>query len=158
MFMDANYYLYIDQQYGPYDATNLASFFQEGRLNKDSWIFFEGETADWTRAEEVVSLRFLFEKKPTSPSSPPPKTGLTSLLKQAAAQNSNLQKQKTEAPLGTVLVPPTAASSVRVLEHALPFAPLSDLIKKNTANLAHISPDLKKGWLHQFKNLFRVKK
>lgn len=65
--MGADYYLFIDQQYGPYDRVTLNTYFREGRLTRETLVFHHDETADWTPAAEVPSLQFLFETKASRP-------------------------------------------------------------------------------------------
>ncbi|MBI4027084.1 MAG: DUF4339 domain-containing protein [Verrucomicrobia bacterium] len=124
--MSANYYMFVDQQYGPFDLAALQTHLREGRLTKDSWIFLEGETADWTRAEEVPSLKFLFQAPAASAGTVPLKaSSLAERLKQSTQPQPAAESGDDFG--GTLLVSPTAKNGVRAIKSVLPSAPLSDI-------------------------------
>lgn len=150
--MGGQYYLYVDQQYGPYDLSAMQAFIREGRVIPESWVHSDGETRDWTRAADVTSLKTAFPAPKPAPVAPAP--GLAEKLKKVS-------DSKVES-LGTMLVGPSAAEGVRSIPTVLPNAPLSD-IPPNKTGIA-TSPESdggqggKKGVLSWFKNLFRRKK
>ncbi len=122
--MAADYFLYTDQQTGPYDVPALQGMMKQGQLTKDSFIFRQGETADWTRAEDVPSLKSLFQAAPLRSAS-----GLASKLQQATEVSG-------DEGFGTMLVSPSAGAKVRSIQSALPSAPLSDLPAQTAAPAA----------------------
>lgn len=122
--MSADYYLYTDQQYGPYDLPALEGMLKQGQLTKDSFIFREGETADWIRAEEVSSLKILFQAAPTQ------KLNFQKMPTRVGGLAAKLQRTAEpagEEGFGTMLVSPTSGAKVKNIESALPDAPLSDI-------------------------------
>jgi len=121
--MNAQYYLFLDQQYGPYDLEALRGHMREGRVTPESLIFQHGETADWTHAADVPSLKPLFQAPaPTATGS------LADRLKQAS-QPAAPAAGDAEGNFGTMLVSPSAADGIRNIAASVPTAPLSDLPK-----------------------------
>jgi len=155
--MSSEYYLFIDQQYGPYDLNSLQVHLKEGRFTKDSWVFCEGEIADWTRAEEVLSLKSLFQAHAGATGAPSTADSLVEKLKQASQAHSQ-QVDEPDSGFGTMLVSPSAAAGMRNLEPSLPSAPLSDIHRHPTQASSETSePELSSSsdsWLEKFKNLF----
>ncbi len=155
--MSSKYYLFIDQQYGPYDLNSLQVHLKECRLTKDSWVFCEGETADWTRAEEVSSLKSLFQAHAGATGAPSTTGSLAEKLKQASQAHSQ-PSDDLDSGFGTMLVSPSAAAGMRNLESSLPSAPLSDIHRHPAQASSETSepelPSSSDGWLEKFKNLF----
>jgi hypothetical protein len=142
--MSSEYFLYIDQQYGPYDEIALGEHLKQGRLTQETWVFRNGETPDWTRAGDVVSLKALF-----LPVATPSKVGdLSDRLKQAtlAPQDDSF---------GTMLVRRSDLDGVKSLESALPQAPLSDIPKQEVGKISPTAASKKIGFFGKLRNLFR---
>jgi len=145
-----NYYLFTDQQYGPYDLETLKRLVQENRLNKDSWVFLDGETKEWTRAGEVNSLKALFQPRVSDEAA---SKLLAERLKQATAT------AQPDEDFGTMLVAPmskAASSGVKPIQSVLPSAPLSDIPASSVASEPESEPE-NVGWFERLKNLFRRK-
>lgn len=121
--MSADYYVFADQQYGPYDAAAIRGLAASGRLDGGAWVFHEGETPEWTRATEVASIKAFF---PVAPS------GQGGALRVPFAKKFEQAQATSQVPppkevAATVLAPPDAAGQVRKMEVNLPSAPLSDM-------------------------------
>jgi hypothetical protein len=158
----SGYYIFVDQQYGPFDIAALKSLNQEGRFTKDSWVFLEGETADWTQAQKVKSLQSIFTAPPAAPkpaAAPKPSDSLAQRLKQAQAAQPPTEEDAGQTGFGTMLVSPKE-SGVRSIESKLPSAPLSDIptdplpaSKSASAAPSESSASKSDGW---FKKLLRT--
>ncbi len=136
--MNENYYIYVDQQYGPFNGDTMGHLLREGRLTKDSWVFFEGETPGWTRAVEVKSLSKLF---------------------QASAHAAAVASAADET-MGTMIVSPTKQSGVKKIESVLPVAPLSDIPQHTGQTIvqrAQQKPIGTETWWGTFGRFFRRK-
>ena len=116
--MGAQYYVYVDQQYGPYEFDVLKSLHTQGVLTADSWIFLEGETKDWTRAAEVASLKILFQ-----PSKPLAESKLSERIKKASSAIAS----GSGGDFGGTMLVGGASTGVRIIPSVLPNAPLSDI-------------------------------
>ncbi len=161
--MGAQYYLYVDQQYGPYNLESIQAYVREGRVIAESWMHCEGETRDWTRAVEVASLKILFQKS-NAASPVVASQGLASRLKKAS--ESHPEGQQGE---GTMLVAPSSAAGVRMMPTVLPSAPLSDIAGAkapatsisapvSTAEPKALKQSMFITLVSKFKNLFKRKK
>lgn len=121
--MSADYHVYNGQSQTPYDAVAIRGLVAAGRLTRDTWVFHEGETEGWTRAEEVPSLRPFFAIANAGRAVQKPKAFAEQLDEARTA--SVLAPPK---PLATTeLAPPEADDQIRRMETQLPNAPLSDL-------------------------------
>lgn len=121
--MSPDYHVFTDQAYGPYSAAAIQGLVAAGRLARDAWVFHEGETEGWTRAEEVSSLRPFFAVAAAGRSADKPKVFAEQL--EEARSVSAISPQNPLATTG--LAPPEANGQIRRMETQLPSAPLSDL-------------------------------
>lgn len=149
--MAAQYFLYVDQQYGPYDLVLMQKYVKDGIVANHSWVHCEGETKDWTRASDVASLKALFQPAAPVPSVAP---GLAAKLKKASESGA-------EPAEGTMLVGPSAIGAVRMMPTVLPNAPHSDIeqVKKASAEVvADAEKASKPGLFARLKSLLSRKK
>jgi hypothetical protein len=150
--MSANYFVFADKQYGPYDMAAVRGMVAAGRLAKDAWVFHEGETTDWTRAADIPSLAAFFPIAAAAQAAP-----------RANALAGKLEKAREVAVVpppkpiaATVLAPPDAATQVHKMEVNLPEAPLSDLRRPHESiRMAPLAPPPTPGrWLSVLQRLF----
>ncbi|MCC7518410.1 MAG: DUF4339 domain-containing protein [Verrucomicrobiae bacterium] len=120
--MSTEYYVFSDRQYGPYDAATVRGLVAAGRLAREAWVFHAGETEDWTRADNVPSLKAFFPIAETARGGARSET-LAAKLDQARS----VARIPAPSPMaGTKLLPSKAEDAVRRMEVQLPDAPLSD--------------------------------
>jgi hypothetical protein len=137
--MTGGYYLFVDKQYGPYDAGMLKQFAIEGRFTEDSWVFLEGETSSWTRASEVKSLGRMFQPEQSTP-----KNGLVE-----------------DISMGTMLFSNSASKEgVKKIDSMIPRAPLSDIPQVSGQAMGQKSANKKpiSWWQRFFVKIFSKKK
>ncbi len=132
--MSADYYVFADQQYGPYDAATIRGLVAAERLVRDTWVFHDGETADWTRAAEIPSLRAFFPIAATGQAAEGQQT-LARKLDQAQATAEIPQPKPLSS---TAFVPLDAIAQARKMSVNLPDAPLSDLRRPHES--IHVMP------------------
>lgn len=121
--MSADYHVFADRQYGPYDAAAIRGLVAAGRLARDAWVFHAGETSDWTRAAEVPSLQAFFPIAATGQAADGQKAFARKFEQAQAVAKISPPKPNTV----TVFAPPEVAAQVHKIDVHLPDAPLSDL-------------------------------
>jgi hypothetical protein len=121
--MSADYYVFSDQQYGPYDVATIRGLVAAGRLDRNAWVFHNGETSDWTRAAEIPSLQAFFPIAIAGQAGEGQRN-FARKLDQAQAVTENPPSKPLSV---TAFAPPDAASQVHKMDVNLPDAPLSDL-------------------------------
>jgi hypothetical protein len=138
----AHYYVFIDRQYGPYELSNLYDLLAQHRFNKECWVFHKGETSDWTRAGEIVSLQPLFEQS------------LRNKVEKAS-ESLKISKQKPALDTETLLVSPSKVQALHPIENQLPSAPLSDLPSQSKSISQGAAP-VRSGLFESIKRILRL--
>jgi hypothetical protein len=125
--MSSGYLLFTDQQYGPYDLETLKTCIQQGELAPETWVYCEGETAAWTRADEVGTLKGFFKKSPTSAPSPPNIPSSVKNLGDRVKQSLKTDQDEGDN-FGTMLVAPGKGKNLKAAVNNLQQAPNSDIV------------------------------
>ncbi len=145
--MNASYFIFADQQYGPFGVSALEELKRQGRFASETFVFCEGETTEWTAAGQVLSLKSLFEK--VAHGTPPSSGG--SLAERLRAARLN----EVESEGGTMLVAPSKEGR-RAVEAGLPHAPLSDLARPSPDGAWAPAPTPRRGFWQRVKRLLRL--
>lgn len=120
--MSGNYLLFTDQQYGPYGLETLKTSIQQGQLAPETWVFREGETTEWTRADEVGSLKEFFQSSMRSV----PVTSPSSAKKLGERVKESMKVEEDEN-FGTMLVVPGRGQNIKAAAQQVQQAPNSDI-------------------------------